>query len=81
LAGTITQAAWDTLSEGGVIIRFYANDTYGNIGTRYVLVYFEIPEELDGEPAISFGNYFLIFALIGILSLIIIDKRKKFYEN
>ncbi len=30
--GTINQTAWDALSEGSVILTFYANDSSGNIG-------------------------------------------------
>jgi len=39
----------------------------------------EIPEDLDGLPIISFGNYYLIFTFITItiLSLIILEKQKK----
>ncbi len=36
--GTIHQAAWDSLSEGVVTIRFYSNDTLGNINFEEVNV-------------------------------------------
>ena len=38
LTGTIDQALWDALSEGNVIIRFYANDTLGRIGFAEVTI-------------------------------------------
>jgi len=37
----------------------------------------EIPEDLDGLPVISFGNYYILFTFITILSFIILEKRKK----
>jgi len=77
LTGTFNQLAWEALSEGSVTIRFYANDTSGNIGFIDVEVIIEIPEDLDGLPIISFGNYYLIFTFITILSFIILEKQKK----
>ena len=38
LTGTINQALWDALSEGNVSIRFYANDSVGNIGFAEVTI-------------------------------------------
>ena len=38
LTGTINQTLWDTLPEGNIIIRFYANDTLGRIGYQEVIV-------------------------------------------
>jgi parallel beta-helix repeat protein len=74
LTGTFNQTAWGALSEGNLTIRFYANDTAGNIGFIDVEVIIEIPENL---PIISFGNYYLLFTFIAILSFIILEKRKK----
>jgi len=36
--GSIDQLEWDNLEDGTVIIRFYANDTAGQIGSAYVVV-------------------------------------------
>ncbi|MFX0003403.1 MAG: hypothetical protein ACFE9J_07960 [Candidatus Hermodarchaeota archaeon] len=36
--GTINQTAWDNFEEGTVIIRFYANDTSGNVKTQDITV-------------------------------------------
>jgi parallel beta-helix repeat protein len=74
LTGTFNQTAWEALSEGSVTIRFYANDTAGNISFIDVEVIIEIPENL---PIISFGNYYILFTFITILSFIILEKRKK----
>ena len=35
----------------------------------------------EGTPAIPFGNYYLVFAIISIIGLIIITKRKVFLEK
>ena len=77
LTGTFNQLAWESLSEGSVTIKFYANDTVGNIGFIDVEVIIEIPEDLDGLPMISFRNYYILFTFITILTLIILGKRKK----
>jgi hypothetical protein len=73
----LNQFAWEALSEGSITIRFYANDTAGNIGFTDVEVIIEIPEDLDGVPIISFGNYYVLFAFIATLSFIILEKRKQ----
>ncbi len=77
LTGTFNQTAWEALSEGRITIRFYANDTYGNIGFKDVEVIIAIPEDLDEGPIISFGYYYMLFTFITILSLIILEKQKK----
>jgi len=74
LTGTFNQLAWEALTEGSVTIRFYAKDTVGYIGFIDVEVIIEIPEDLT---IISFGNYYLLFTFITILSFIILEKRKK----
>jgi parallel beta-helix repeat protein len=77
LTGTFNHLAWEALSEGSLTIRFYANDTAGNIGFTDVDVIIEIPEDVDSVPMISFGNYYLLFTFITLLSFIILEKRKK----
>jgi parallel beta-helix repeat protein len=80
LTGTFNQLAWEALSEGSVTIRFYANDIAGNIGFTDVEVIIEIPEDVDALPIISFGkfgNYYILFTFLTILSFIILEKRKK----
>ena len=80
LTGTFNQTAWEALSEGSVTIRFYANDTAGNISFIDVEVVKEIPEDIPEDsvgPLISFGNYYILFMFIAILSFIILEKQKK----
>ena len=63
--GTIEQTAWDSCGNGTVAIRFYANDTVGNIGIEEIIVrkdqnlpeiiiYFPIPYQLFGNETIGF---------------------------
>ncbi len=40
--GVISQSLWDQVGNGTVIIRIYANDTLGNLGTAEVIVYKDI---------------------------------------
>ena len=77
LTGKFNQLTWGALSEGNLTIRFYANDTAGNIGFTDIEVIIEIPEDVDGLPIISFGNYYILFTFITILSFVILEKRKK----
>jgi parallel beta-helix repeat protein len=77
LTGTFNQTAWEALSEGSLTIRFYANDTAGNIGFIDVEVIIEIPEDIDDPPIISFGNYYILFTFLAILSFIILEKQRK----
>ncbi len=51
--GIINQTAWDTCENGTIILRFYANDTLGNIGSAEVTIYKDII-----EPDISITNPF-----------------------
>ena len=77
LTGTFNQIAWEALSEGNVTIRFYANDSAGNISFIDVEVIIEISEDRDDLPIISFGNYYILFMFLTILSFIILEKHKK----
>ena len=73
LTGTINQALWDALPEGNVIIKFYANNSIGNIGFQEVTVVKKITQ----PSAFGISGYDLLF-LLGIIStvaVIIIKKR------
>jgi hypothetical protein len=76
LTGGIDQNAWKTLSNGQVSIRFYANDTFGSIGTSLVLVYKDA--STPSPPSIPGPNlyFIMIFSLIGILVILWQQKRK-----
>jgi parallel beta-helix repeat protein len=71
LTGAINQALWDALSEGNVIIRFYANDTAGNIGFQEVTVVKTISQPFP----IPGYNILLLLGIVSTISVIIIKKR------
>jgi len=73
---TINDIAWLNLPEGPLTIRFYANDTLGNIAYEDVLLIIDFIEDPPDDSVISFGNYYIIFTLISLFSLIILMKVK-----
>ena len=77
LSGIISQAAWNAAADGPVIIRFYAKDLAGNIGTASVIVA-KIPSEVPTPPpGISGYDIYLLLGVFGIISAVIIRKRLK----
>lgn len=91
--GTINQDAWNLLEDGNIIIRFWANDSVGNIGYNETSIIKSVPKHSIGEDngssgggggdgesepnLIPYGNYYLIFIIIGIISIIVLTKSKK----
>ncbi|MCJ7648184.1 MAG: right-handed parallel beta-helix repeat-containing protein [Candidatus Lokiarchaeota archaeon] len=73
----INQTAWTGLSEGSVMISFFVNDTGGNINNLHVTIDKDLPPSQNPPPAIPFGNYYILFMGIGIISLLIIVSRKR----
>jgi parallel beta-helix repeat protein len=73
----INQTAWEGLPEGSVIISFFINDTGGNINSLDVTINKDLPPPPTPPPGILFGNYFIVFMGIGIISLLIIVTRKR----
>ncbi len=85
LTETINQTAWDELSEGLIIIRFYANDSDGKVGYREITVIKRIPkivivgdddddDDKDEPNAIPIFYLILVIGLISIISVILIKK-------
>jgi len=70
----INQTAWSALDEGEVTIAIFANDTQGQIGNLDIPFTKEIPSP---SPGIPFGNYYILFMGIGIISLLVIVSRKR----
>ncbi len=64
---TINQLAWEGLLEGGVIFRFYVNDTARNTNNLAVSILKELSSD---ELAIPFGSFYLIIISISIIILI-----------
>ncbi|MHA1498931.1 MAG: right-handed parallel beta-helix repeat-containing protein [Promethearchaeota archaeon] len=60
ISGTVNQDLWNEFSEGPIILRVFANDTYGNIGHDEVIIYKDITEPeiniLSPDPFYLFGN-------------------------
>jgi len=73
----IDQTSWDALAEGNLSIGFFVNDTSGNLLTMGLAASKELPpEEPPSTPEIPFGNYFLIYGIIAIVTVVILKKRK-----
>ena len=76
----IDQAAWDSFSNGSIICSFFINDTAGNSQNLYITLNKEISSEelpLTTPQEIPMGNYYLLFLGIGIISLLLLEIRKK----
>ncbi len=71
--GTISQSAWDALSEGNVAIKFYANDSVGNINFQEVTVVKEITQQ--SPPGIPGYDLLILVGIISVMVCIIIKKR------
>jgi hypothetical protein len=70
--GRINQTAWDAAPYGDVTIRFYAEDTAGNIGYNEVII-----KKITGQEIIP-GFYLLIFiSMMGILTALYLKKKYK----
>jgi peptide/nickel transport system substrate-binding protein len=72
LTGAINQNAWDSASQGNILIMFYAEDDTGKIGTSSVTVIKSIPS----EPPIPGYDVFLIFGVISLVAIILMKKIK-----
>lgn len=72
-SGQINQVLWDSLPVGEIIIRFYSNDTLGNVDYIEITVTKSIPQT---QPPSAIPGYNIAF-LLGIISVIIILKLKK----
>jgi len=73
LVGTINQTLWDALSEGNIIIKFYANDTLGRIGFQVVIVV-KLTSQ-SNPPKIPGYNILLLLGIVSTIAVIIVKKR------
>ena len=71
----IDDSGWDALSEGSITINFYVNDTVGNTQTIQVIIDKDLPS--NTEPAIPFGNHYVLFLGIGIITIILAEYKKR----
>ena len=72
----IDESSWDALTEGSITINFFVDDTVGNIHTIQVIITKELPSSSSG-PAIPFGNYFILFLGIGIVMMLLVERKKR----
>jgi parallel beta-helix repeat protein len=74
----IDEISWDALPEGDVTISFFVGDTLGNNRTIQVVINKDLsPDDPDSGPAIPFGHYYIVFLGIGILALLLVQKKKR----
>ena len=68
--GTINQAAWDALPNSLITVRFYANDTLGNISFVDVIIYKEVSDggkKIPGYNLLFFIGSLLVFIAIAYI--------------
>jgi len=73
--GTIQQALWDSMPNGVVIIRFYAEDTVGHIGFKDVNVTKDttpLNQNGGGTDEIDVADIFISVGTISVISAIFI---------
>jgi peptide/nickel transport system substrate-binding protein len=74
LTGTFEEEEWDKLGSGTHTIRFYANNSAGQVFSSEVT----ITKELEGEPPeIPSSNVFVIFPIIMIVIIGLVLRYKK----
>ena len=84
-SGTINQSLWNSLNNGELIIRFFANDTFGNTGyadTSFIKEAASQGEDPDGVILISEEDLIMIitttiFMVIGGVVIALINGEKK----
>lgn len=74
--GTIDQTLWDGVPEGNVTIRFFANDTIGNVNYQEVTIIKTTPQ--SNPPEIHGYNIFFLVGFLSVMVAIIIRKRGNF---
>ncbi len=72
----IDETTWDALSEGSYTFTFSVFDTAGNERVVQVIINKDLPSS-EPEPDIPFGNYYILFIGIGIVSIILFENRKR----
>lgn len=79
LKGQINQTEWDKFANGTTVnMRFYAKDTFDNVGFANVTVIKEFTAGGGGGSPIIPGYYvYIIIGIIGLISIIITRRLKK----
>jgi len=76
LLGIIDQELWNALPNGYVTLKFYANDTLGNIDFDEIIIVKDTPTP-PGNGGIPGYNLFIFIGIISLMTLIIIKFRHK----
>ncbi|MFW9818991.1 MAG: hypothetical protein ACFFE5_05225, partial [Candidatus Thorarchaeota archaeon] len=77
LFGTIEQVEWNNIGPGIVIMRFWANDTFGQTSFSEITVFKDLPPPMP--PPFNFLIVFIILIAVGftIINLIVIRKVRR----
>ena len=78
MLGVMDQTLWNQLPNGYVIIRFYANDTLGNVSFDEVIVVKDTPTP-SPLPGIPGFNVFILLGMMSLIATVII--RSKFTKK
>ena len=73
----ITYDVLDGLAIGDYLYTINFTDDYDNFITDTITMTVGAATQDGGDEAIPFGSYYLIFMIIGIIALVIVQKRKK----
>jgi len=73
--GTIDQTSWETLWDSlakgdNITIMFYANDTYGHLGSNFIVLIKHVPEDIIGLDFFATSMLVLITSGIAIIAII-----------
>lgn len=74
--GMISTSIWDTLDDGMIVLRFYANDTLGHEKFKEVLIEkltTPPPQPIINEKILGY-DIFIILGLVALLSIVVIVK-------
>jgi parallel beta-helix repeat protein len=74
----INETIWDSLPEGNLLISFFVNDTSGHTANIQVNIIKELSTgDTPKSKTIPFGNLYLLFLSISIISLIAVKRKKQ----
>ncbi len=73
-SGQINQILWDSLLNGEITIKFYSNDTLGNVDYIEITITKFIPQT-QPPPEIPGYNLILVIGIVSVISLVLAKKR------